>query len=242
MKNTFLELAPVQYGPSATKILHFDFQPHCKCFRLHWHDRMELLLIKSGKIYVEHGNDLTIVSSGELMIIPPKALHAAYTLDEGVEYTVLMFDLRSFYNETEICKNLLPAIFDGKAVFNAVTAHPEIIRCTDLICSDEGRGTLGTISKIYQLLDLIYQNELLELRLQPKNVIVKEIMDYLEENAAQEINIATLCERFGYTSAHLCRKFKNATGLSPMGYLKIYRLEMAHKKLKNRNASISVSH
>ncbi|MBQ3574002.1 MAG: helix-turn-helix transcriptional regulator [Clostridia bacterium] len=203
---------------------------------------MELLLIKSGKIYVEHGNDLTIVSSGELMIIPPKALHAAYTLDEGVEYTVLMFDLRSFYNETEICKNLLPAIFDGKAVFNAVTAHPEIIRCTDLICSDEGRGTLGTISKIYQLLDLIYQNELLELRLQPKNVIVKEIMDYLEENAAQEINIATLCERFGYTSAHLCRKFKNATGLSPMGYLKIYRLEMAHKKLKNRNASISVSH
>ena len=62
---------------------------------------------------------------------------------------------------------------------------------------------------------------------------------YIEENAAQEISIDMLCRKFGYTAAHLCRKFKNATGLSPMTYLKIYRLELAQKKLENRTTGIS---
>ena len=109
----------------------------------------------------------------------------------------------------------------------------------DFICKDDDHGTLETISIIYQLLNLLYQNELLELRTQPKNVIVKKIIDYLEENAAQEINIPILCNEFGYTAAHLCRKFKNTTGLPPMTYLKIYRLELAHEKLKTSTASIS---
>lgn len=239
MKNTFLELTPVQYNSAATKVLHFNIPPHCKCFRIHWHDRIELLRIKSGKIYVELGTDLIIASTGELMIIPPKTLHTAYTLAEHVEYDVLMFDIRSFYNETELCKKTLPAVFDGKAVFKTVTSHSETIRCIDFICKDGNHGTLETISKIYQLIDLFFKNELLEFRLQSKNAIVKKMIDYIEENATQEINIAMLCEKFGYTAGHLCRKFKQTTGLPPMTYLKIYRLELAHKKLKDPNANIS---
>ena len=164
MKNTFLELTPVQYSPSATKILHFQFQPNKRCIRLHWHDRMELLRIKSGKIYIGQGTDLTVASAGELVIIPPKTLHTAHTLDDNVEYDVLMFDVRSFYNETEICKKLLPAIFDGKAVFKAVTSDSEIIRCTDSICADGNQGTMETMAKVYQLIYLLCKKELLELR------------------------------------------------------------------------------
>ena len=160
MKNTFLELTPVQYGPPAIKILHFNIRSHSTCFRLHWHDRMEILHIKSGKIYIEHGTDFIVVSAGNLVIIPPKSLHKGYTLNDNVGYDVLMFDVRSFYNETELCKKLLPAIFDGKAIFNTVTSHSKTILCMDSICKDDDQGTLETISKIYQMLDLLYQNEL----------------------------------------------------------------------------------
>lgn len=239
MENTFWEPNPVHYGMSATKILHFSIQPHEECFRLHWHDRMELLYIKSGKIYIEHGTDFLMASAGELIIIPPKTLHKGYTLDDVVEYDVLMFDVRHFYNETEICKKLLPAIFDGKAVFKPLTSNSKTINCIESICEVSNQGALETISKIYQLLNLLCTNELLELHVQPKNAAVKRIIDYLEENASQEINVAMLCEEFGYTAAHLCRKFKKITGLTPMTYLKIYRLELARTKIKNSDASIS---
>lgn len=239
MKNIFLELAPVQYDLSATKTLHFNVQPHQQCFRLHWHERIEFLRIKSGKIYVEQGTDLTMASAGNLILIPPKTLHKGYTLDENVEYDVLMFDLRDFYNETEICKKLLPSIFDGYTVFNTVTSNPEIILCIDSICDIADQGMLEIVSKIYMLINLFLKNELLELQICQKNIVVKRITDYIEKNASHEIDTNLLCREFGYTAAHLCRIFKQTTGIPPMLYLKLYRLELARNKIKNSDASIS---
>lgn len=239
MKNTLLELKPIQYGTSATKTLHINVQPHNKCFRLHCHEGMEILRIKSGKLYVVHGTDLITASAGELVIIPPKVLHQGYTLDDNVEYDVLMFDIRSFYNDTEICNKLLPVIFEGRAIFKAVTSDSQTISCMDSICNAKDLGTLEIISKIYQLLYLFFENNLLELQIHPKDSIVNKVITFLEKNSGQEINIPILCEKFGYTSAHLCRKFKKATGLPPMTYLKIYRLESAYKKIKNSDTTIS---
>ena len=239
MKQNLLELTPVHYSASAIKVLHFSIQAHHRCFRLHWHDRIELLRIKRGKLLVECGTDSLVLSAGELMIIPPQTLHRGYAGDEMAEYDVIMFDIRFFYNETEICQKLLPPIFDGRAVFKRIIHDEETIACFDSICGDSSSGDLYTTAKIYQLIGLFYQNSLLEFRTQPKNASVKKIVDYLEENYAQELNAASLCEKFGYTEAHLCRKFKQATGLSPMVYLKIYRLEMASRKQKNRETSIS---
>ena len=239
MKNTLLELKPIQYGTSATKTLHINVPPHTRCFRLHWHDGMEILRIKSGKLYLVHGTDLITVSPGELVIIPPKMLHQGYTLNNSVEYDVLMFDIRSFYNDTEICNKLLPVIFEGEAIFKAITSDIQTISCMDSICNSDDLGTLEIISKIYQLLYLFCKNDILKLQIHTKDSIVKKVITYLEENSSQEISIPVLCEKFGYTSAHLCRKFKKATGLPPMTYLKIYRLELAYKKLKNSDTTIS---
>ncbi len=239
MKNSFLEFTPVEYSPAATKTLSFNIPPHSSCFRLHWHDRIELLRVKKGKLYVEDGKNLSVVSEGEMIIIPPKTLHRGYTLEVNADYNVLMFDIRSFYNETEICKRIFPDIFEGKIVFNTIVSNPEIIDCIDSICSIGNNGSLNSVYKTYQLLSLFFEKEILEYQTNPGNKIVKKIIHYLEKNAVQEITISTLCNQFGYTSAHICRIFRQATGLPPMTYLKFFRLEMAHNKIKTCDASIS---
>ena len=239
MKKSFLEFKPVKYARSAVNVMHFRGSPHKTCSPLHWHESIELLYIKKGRMYVSLGTDLVEANSGELVIITPKVFHTGYTREEAVEYSVLMFDLRLFYNKTELCKNLLPAIFEGKAIFCPVTAHKETVDCVNSICNDKDHETLNTAANVYRLLSLLYQHALSEFRAQPMNADVKRISDYLEENASQELSIALLCERFGYTPAHLCRKFKKVTGLSPMNYLKIYRLELAQDKLRNSTASIN---
>ncbi len=233
MKKESLQDKPARYNASATRILHYELDANERAFRLHWHNGMEILRIQSGKLYVEYETRQVVLSAGEMMIISPKALHMGYTLDESVKYDVLMFDVRSFYNETEVCKNLLPPIFDGRAVFKSTAADEETVSCFDAIHSDESANEMERTSKIYKLISLFYQKHLLELSSKPKNASVRKIVDYLEENFAQEINTEMLCEKFGYSSAHLCRKFKAATGLTPMTYLKIYRLERASKKIRN---------
>ena len=239
MGNTLIELAPVHYTANAISVLQFNVPPKSQCFRLHWHDRIELLRVTRGKLFVVCGTELKQVSSGEMIILPPKALHKGYAIDEMVEYTMLAFDVRSFYNETEICKTLLPAIFDGRAIFKAVTSDRETISCFDNICRQSSKDLLEINSMIYQLIYLFFKNNLLEFTTQPNNIAVKEVLDYLEENFRQEINITSLCKKFGYSPAYFCRKFKQTTGLTPMSYLKIYRLEQARKKIRNQSSTIS---
>ena len=238
MNNTFLETAPIQYNPSAIKTLHTSHPAHKKIFPLHWHERMELLRIKEGTLLVEDGINTISASKNEIIIIPPKMLHKGHTGEQAVEYDVLMFDLRFFYNETTICQAYLPAIFDGKAVFKPTTDNTETIACFDRIFQDGVQGSLKTIANVYRMLDLLYQHCLVEFHKQPKNASVKNIMDYIEMNYMSNVTIDGLCREFGYTPEHLCRKFKKNTGLTPMMYLKIFRLETARKKLKTQEDSI----
>lgn len=239
MKQILLERSQVEYSDAAIKTLDFALPPNSKCFRMHWHDRLEILLIKKGSMYVDSGTTTTRLSANELMMIPPKSLHSGYTKGESVEYAVLMLDIRNFYNETDLCKNLLPAIYDGRASFNTVSSNNKIIRLVNDLCNNQGAETLETVSKVYHLFSLFYQTELINLQSEPQNASVKKIVDYLEENASQEVDVKSLCEAFGYTPAHLCRKFKKATGLPPMTYLKIFRLEKARETIKNSDLSIS---
>ncbi len=238
MKAVFLEKAPVEYNPCAIKTLHCSCRADAKGFALHWHDRMELLRINQGVLTVEDGLRTVCAKAGELVIIPPKMLHKGYPHDQDVKYDVLMFDLRFFYNETTVCQSYLSAVFDGRAVFKTVTDDKDAIACFDAIFQEGKTGSLKTIANVYLLLDLLYQHSLLEFRDQPKTASVKNIIDYMEKNYMSEITVACLCKEFGYTAAHLCRKFKKITGLTPMMYLKLYRLEIARKKIKNQEDSI----
>lgn len=224
---------------SAVRVMHYRTSSNKLCFPLHWHDRMELLYIRKGRMYITHGAEAVEAGSGKLLVFPPKVFHAGYTREETTEYDVLMFDVRMFYNETEPCKNLLPAIFEGKSVFHPVTSHPETLGCMHQICHDSDPESLDMTANIYRLLSLLYENVFLEVRKHSINADIRRIMDYLEDNATQEIDIPLLCEKFGYTPAYLCRKFKKVTGLPPMSYLRIYRLELAQEKLKNSTAAIN---
>ena len=193
---------------------------------------MEILRLRHGEMFVDYGTSTTKVSAGELLILPPKTPHRGRAGDAQLEYDVLMFDVRNFYNNTEICQSLLPAVFDGRAKFKAISSDSETIRCFDALCCEGEKSSLAITAEVYQLLDLFFRNNLLDLTAQAKDATTREIISYMEENFAQELSTASLCREFGYSAAHLCRKFKRATGLAPMTYLQIYRLECASKMLK----------
>ena len=56
------ELTPVLYGKSAVKILRpVIFPENMLCFNMHWHERMELLYVVSGKIKLRLNNTETVV-------------------------------------------------------------------------------------------------------------------------------------------------------------------------------------
>ncbi len=238
MMNVKKELAKVEYSAAAVKTLHFGVEKDTVCFALHWHDRVEIIRVKKGSMVVEYGGEQVILKQDEMIVFLPRMAHKGYTTDSYVEYDVLMFDIKSFYNETPVCREVLTQIFDGSAKFEAVISKKETVECVDKIEQSKNLHSLEITSLVYRLLYFLYENHLTELKKEPKRSVV-QFIDYIEENFAIDLNTASLSRKFGYSSEHFCRKFKEATGITPMTYLKIYRLEQALKKIKTGEQSIS---
>ena len=233
------ELTPVSYSAAAINVRHFVTKAGKYCFRTHWHDRMELIRILRGEMHVTCGGNKMELTPGDMAIFSPKVPHTGVAKQE-VEYDVLMFDVRSFYNDSEVSKTYLPAIFDGRAKFFAKTQDEETIKCFDMICSQKEKDSLEIMAHVYRFIHLLYENNLLEFTKETRRSdMMMEMIDYIEEHFNQEISTATLCEHFGYSAEHFCRKFMEETGLTPMNYLKIYRMEEARKLLQLGERSIA---
>ena len=232
------ELTPVEYSAAAVKVLHHNIEPHAICFRTHWHERIEIIRLIEGEMQVDFGSAALKLNEGELVIFPPRTPHRAFAGDNGVRYDVLMFDVRSFYNDTAVCQSVLPAIFDGRVKFGATTKDADIISCVDTICNAADQGSLEITAYLYRLLHLLFSKCLIEHKTQVSNNSVKEITDYIEQNFAENLSTDGLSSRFGYTPSHFCRKFKEATGLTPIMYIKIFRLERACKMIKKGESNI----
>ena len=236
MKNAFRELEVGKLNLAGIKIMHFDRPKNGHCFRTHWQDRIEFLVMKKGEMTVEYNDKILSLKAGQIAIIPPHTVHWGYTTFSPAIYEAVMFDLRFFYNETPICREILPMIFDGKYTFNAITENEKIYNCLCQICQSE--KPFETVSLIYTLLFLVLENEVIDEK-PVTNLGIKNITGYIEENFCEPLSTASLSAVFNYSPEHFCRKFKEGTGITPMNYLKIYRLERAYKMLEDGNKNIS---
>ncbi|MBQ8683968.1 MAG: helix-turn-helix domain-containing protein [Clostridia bacterium] len=205
---------------------------------MHWHDRMEILYVREGALTYIRGGEKGTLQVGQVLFIPPRMTHYA-RVTEDVVYDVLMFDVRYFYNETEVCREVLPGLFEGRTGLASVTEEREVLASVDRLCRQLPYDSLEAVAEIYALLGLLVRKGLTRPGVGKKEDGVRAIAVYLEENFEKELSTAVLCQRFGYTAAHLCRKFKRATGLTPGTYLKIYRLEQAYRMLRQNEGSVT---
>lgn len=238
MDKALKEVRPVKYSSAAVKILHFTMKPHTICFKLHWHDRVEFIKVKKGQMLIQCGGNTLKLKAGEMALFPPKTVHGGSSETEEVAYDVLMFDLKMFLNQTDVCNYYFHAFLNGDAKFEHVISNGDTLDCVDKICNSIDQDSLEIIVLVYNLIALLFKNHLY--KLDPKeNAKIRPIIDYIEENYKLDISTKSISEKFGYSSEHFCRKFKESIGITPMSYLKIFRLEQALKMIKNNEHSIS---
>lgn len=235
------ELTPVHYNDAALISLHMSISQNTTCFRMHWHERLEIIRICKGEMYVQSGNQTLKLCTGDLTVFSPRIAHKGYTLEHSVEYDVLMFDVRSFYNDTKICQRLLPGLYDGRALFNAVITDADTLFCFDQVVSHANDESFSVIADVYRLFYLLFERDMLEWHdgLNRNDQII-EMIKYIEKHFHEKLTVDMCAAHFGYSKEHFCRKFKHATGLTPMNYLKIYRMEEAYKMLEQENARVQM--
>lgn len=242
--DNYKELTPVFYGTSGLKVLYTpSVSQGNHCYGMHWHERMELNLIEEGSMAVRVGNAETTLRAGELAIITPEQLHYGAAGEEGVSYYTIMFDMERFQSNLPVVKNLLTPLIKKQTSFLPWTGQTEIVSVFREIVGlnrlEQSCDSLMAIGKVYELLALLYRFCLLE---ETVNVIpsdrFRDVLSHINEHYTEDISSESLSRKFGYSAGYFSRHFKEVTGISPMVYIRILRLEKAGQLLLEQKFSV----
>ncbi len=242
-KPALKEITPIVYNDHAMKVLyHKHTTAFGECFPLHWHDRVELLLIQQGSMEIQFGDEIRSVSKGNLAIVNTRQPHRGIAGPQGVLYEVLMFEPRAFENSTPASQRFIAPILQNQTAFCHVTNHTEILRTVRQIVQlheDADTNPLQIIGLTYYLLGLFSRHCQGTTRVTAQeDAQFKPILEYINEHFTEKISTKTLSHLFGYDEAYFCRRFKHTTGITVMKYIQILRLEHAQRLLQKKERNI----
>ena len=126
MQDGFKELTPVEYGESAIKHLYCCAVGGSLCFRMHWHDRMELISVISGSLTVHWEEGHFTLLPGQTAVFPSRAMHGGIAGEQGVAYHTVMFDGEKFCNQTMASYKYLLPMITGEAVLPPVVTDTRL--------------------------------------------------------------------------------------------------------------------
>lgn len=244
MLDGFKELTPVVYGKDAIKYIYYNVGPETELFEMHWHERMEILRVISGKMELFLGDDHFTVLPGQAAIINPGMLHGGKTGAEGVEYHTIMFDVERFCNSTAVSEKYLKPISRYEKKFMYIISNSEVLQIIDRLAEyfREGRkrNPLLAMGMVYEVLGELYSHCVESSKGMVKvNKEFDEILEYIGKHCCEKLTARSLSEHFNYNETYFCRRFKAVTGFTVMKYIQILRMEAAQKLLENTKEEIS---
>lgn len=224
-------------------------------FPLHWHEEIEIILVKSGcSKYIVDFKEY-ILNTGDILIIPPTSLHSFEQYEDKRFFaTTVIFDQKMISGsmiDTCSTKYIIP-------VFNNEIFLPIHIKAddkhnkplTDILESAatyHNRQPSGY--ELYlRICFLSFIHYFFENNLYDRNtdntantktsVVIKNITTYIENHFSENITLNTLACHANISVFHLSHIFKRYTSQTPIEYLNHYRLIMAAQMLLSEDTSI----
>lgn len=221
---------------------------------LHWHDEMELVVIKKGQGYVSVDFDKHLVHSGDIIMICPGCLHAIeQDASYKMEYENIIFKpelLSSGANDLCMLQYMKPLLDGTLPVEHFLTPAHEVfeslsncIRQIDLVCADQTTGwQLAVKSALFYFFFLLIserQKKTVSISHNPKSLEkMKTVLKYVEEHYTEKLTIDDMAKLTFYSKSHFMKFFKVHMGTGFTEYLNDYRLAMATRLLKSSDESI----
>lgn len=218
--------------------------PNTNCFNAHFHERVELLVVTEGEVFFEIMGKTYHATAGDIAVMNPYCPHAGYTKEQGVRYHIVMLHVHDGLNGNRFAKNDLQPLIERQIAFKPLIRDRYIYDTIEQVASSGKQNFMGynltLLSAAYGILAQLFREHIdTEYKRATTNSKFKVVIEYINERYNKHISTATICKEFGYSESYLCRKFKQVTGLSPMVYIRLLRLESSKNLLKETNADIA---
>ena len=220
---------------------------------LHWHNDMELIVIKHGSAKVTLNLTPHQLSAGDILVVLPENLHSIdCAIGDRLEYENIIFHPQILLSkQTDTCStDYFSPLMDGTLTVPVLYQpgdpyYGEISACVD--ANDEISKTnppayqLFIKSQLFMLFYILF-NKCRSRNAQKKDYKslekMKLILKFVENNYMEKITIEDVAKEVSLSQSHFMKYFKNTMGTSFIDYLNEYRLTMASRLLISSDSSV----
>lgn len=198
-------------------------------FYLHYHKNLEIVFCYTGTIEINIDNKNILLDAGKFCIVLPNQTHSLHSLGEtdcfvGVFSTNFVPNLYDEYKNLDCKNHLLEMNNAQKIVENIYQKQHDKYAISAILCDIFSHFT---------------QNNSFFKRNNPNFELVKTIIEYLENNYANNPSLTHLAKKANYNSHYLSYVFSAYFGKSFTQMVNQFRLEAATKMLLYTDSPIT---
>ncbi|MBQ8742886.1 MAG: AraC family transcriptional regulator [Clostridia bacterium] len=198
----------------------------------HYHDEYEIYYLEKGKCNYFIDEKCYEVEEGDVVIIPPRAIHGVVYLEEN-NFRRIMICPSSCLSET-----VLGALDNILYVYRNHNVRDRII---DILGRIETENSVRDeffadimLSLINEFFVLMLRNRQTRFDIITGDLYIEHAVKYIKRNYQNNIGLIEVAEFCHMSAEHLSRKFKKETGLGFSEYLNALRLQRAEVLLLSR--------
>jgi AraC-like DNA-binding protein len=223
---------------------HFWENASTQVARLHSHHEYEIYSFLEGDSYYLVDGRRYELKKGDVIIIRKHEMHRVFHKTFGRYHSYVLFVFPEFFEQNN-CKEYEKAFLEyGKD--NKIDAHTafssgltdameRLKKYSNNFTVEDSPIIRSTLMEILYIINSVHSFA----KSTKTNRSVKDIIAYLNENYTDgDVDLDTLADKFFISKFHLCRVFKETTGLTVQEYVKRKRLTLA-MELKNDGLTLS---
>lgn len=212
----------------------------------HYHQEIELIAITEGSAEFYINSKRYCVKKGDILIIPPYALHRGHTTENVVSaYDCICFSLQL------LCDNNLKNGLESQALSINSPVYSDspyakqlqsYIKKALIACQKKETGwELEAVGNMSLLFGVLKRNHFISKNFESnrETEFWGKVMTYLLKNASYPITSRDAAKELYMNHSYFCRLFKKTVGCSFEKYVLIYRLEKARLYLTNTTLSVT---
>lgn len=209
----------------------------------HYHHAYELYILEEGEHEILIEDAIYHVSAYDAAMFKPNRFHRSRRQDACTRTCVYFTERYLHMHYTERSIRLLLACFDTPIIPLSREVFPRVKRLLTLMAQEDVESEDSRIfvylAELLMILNDHRQASPAKPKIRPKQEGIAAILSYINQNFNRINKIEEIAERFYLSKYHLCRTFKEATGLTIIQYLNHIKIQHACQLLLNTDLSVT---
>lgn len=220
----------------------------------HWHNDVELIVIKKGTGTISVDMEPQTVSAGDIILVRPGQIHSISQHDnDTMEYENILFRPDLLYSQNTDLRTLeyFDLYFNPEYnlpwhIDHSNSCHKKLAECInaiDTLCGERPRYyELSVKGYLFQFFYLLFSCQESPVYSTGRKSLdkVKKMIAYIEEHYMEPISVQSAADYMGFSNSHFMKFFKQNMHTTFTSYLNHYRLTIAGRLLLTTDDNILV--